>query len=75
MVARTKEIHFGISGTVNLGNFESIRVEYSETMELERGEDVATVRKNLRSRVKRVVEDEVVEAKRDAERAQKKART
>jgi len=36
---KTKEMSVGISFTKNLGNYESLRVEAHETVELEPGED------------------------------------
>lgn len=36
---QTKELRFGISYTHNLGNYQSLRLEASETIELEEGDN------------------------------------
>lgn len=41
---RVKECTFGVARTINLGNYESLRLEHSVTVELSDGETVAEVR-------------------------------
>lgn len=41
---RVKECTFGVARTINLGNYESLRLEHSVTVELAEGETVAQVR-------------------------------
>lgn len=41
---RVKECTFGVARTINLGNYESLRLEHSVIVELSDGETVAQVR-------------------------------
>ena len=41
---KVKECTFGVARTINLGNYESLRLEHSVTVELSDGETVQHVR-------------------------------
>jgi len=43
---RVKECTFGVARTINLGNYESLRLEHSITIELQDGETVDQVRED-----------------------------
>lgn len=53
---RITAIHVGVSKTVNLGNFNSIRVEASLTAEPGEGEDPAEVKGMLQAQLKELIE-------------------
>ena len=55
---RTTEIKVSIGVTLNLGNYQSARIEESETVELEPGEQAEVVSAVVRARVgARVIEE------------------
>lgn len=41
---KVKECTFGVARTINIGNYESLRLEHSVTVELSDGETVSHVR-------------------------------
>lgn len=49
-MAQTKEMTYSIGRTINNGNFNSTRVDVSETIVLEHGDDPVTEYNNLRAR-------------------------
>lgn len=54
---KVTEVHCGFSATINLGNYESFKVDISQTAVLEDGEDPeAAVVELMDSTVKRVKE-------------------
>ena len=50
-MAITKTLTYAIGQTINTGNFNSVRIDFSETVELEPGDDRETVATELRNRV------------------------
>ena len=66
-MARLKELRYSVKAVVNLGNYQNVTFEYGEVLEPAQGDDVVKLRANLLSRVKRIVEKDVLEARRDAE--------
>lgn len=58
-MARTKEIRYIHSQTINTGNFENVKVEIGEVVELEKGDDVKKEYQRLVSRVTKLAEAEV----------------
>jgi hypothetical protein len=66
-VAKIKNIHYGMAATINMGNFENVRVEYGETVELSPEDDVPAKRNALLKRVERIVEEQVVTLRKDAQ--------
>lgn len=55
-MSRTKEIHYSMSITINLGNYENAKVEVGEVVELEKGDDLEKETKSLVSRVTKLAE-------------------
>lgn len=53
---RIKEIEITVGRTVNLGNFNSARVEFSATAELDSDEDPTQAQRDLYSDLRRKVE-------------------
>lgn len=51
-----KELQITVSRTVNLGNFESLRVEAGFTVSLEPGEDLDDVREKMLPVIKRTLQ-------------------
>jgi hypothetical protein len=66
-VARTKNISYSMAATVNMGNFENVRVEYGETVEVSPEDDLPAKRNALLKRVERIVEEQVVTLREDAQ--------
>lgn len=64
-MSRVKEVHYTVSVTVNLGNYESAKVELAEYIELESGDNVDTEKKEL---IKRVTARAETEARRIKEK-------
>ena len=54
-MAKVKEISVNYSRTVNIGNFESLRIEIGEIVTLDAKDDAETVRAEAFARVKREV--------------------
>lgn len=57
-MAKTKELTFNVTLTVNLGHYESAKVEVGEVVELEEDDDAKKEMARLVKRVKGVVEHE-----------------
>lgn len=55
-LSRTKELHYTMSVTVNLSNYENARIEVGEIVELEKGDDRDAEMKSLISRVTKLAE-------------------
>ena len=58
---RTKELSFAVGATINLGNFNSARVDVSEVIELDKGDDVELEYSRLKERVAKRLDQEVKE--------------
>lgn len=57
-MAKTKELKFLVSLTVNLGNYESAKIEIGESIDIEDGDDPADEMAQMVKRVKRVANKE-----------------
>ena len=55
-MSRVKQITVLISQTHNLGNYNSLRVEYSEVVEIQEGDDLISIRDAAYRRVSEEVE-------------------
>ena len=44
-------VHFSMAQTINIGNYESVRVEYGESVVVQDGESFADVREAVKQRV------------------------
>ena len=51
------EIRIGIARTVNLGNFESLRIEGSVTASVPEGDDIAMVKQSLQAELRTLLEE------------------
>lgn len=51
------EIRVGCARTINLGNFESLRIEAAATMQVPEGEDLSIAKANLQSEPRTLMED------------------
>ena len=71
-MARTSKMSFEVSATVSLGNFENVKLHYGEEVTLDPEDSVRGTRESLVRRVKKLVEDEIAEARADAKAATKK---
>jgi hypothetical protein len=60
---RTKETTVHYARTVNLGNYESLRIEFGETVALDTKEKAETVRAELFKKIKGEVSEIVREVK------------
>ena len=58
-MAITKEVSVIYSRTINLGNFESVRIELGEVVTLEKADSAEEVRKEAFTRVKSEVSAQV----------------
>ena len=58
-MATTKEFSVTYSRTINLGNFESVRIELGEVVALEKSDNVEEVKKETFARVKSEVSAQV----------------
>ena len=67
-MARVKSIRFAARATVNLGDYENNIFEYEETIELVPGDNATQLREQLIRRVNRVIENQVLESRRDSRR-------
>ena len=64
-MAKTKELRFTVSITVNLGNYESARLEVGESIDLEEGDDPKEEMAQMVKRVKRVASREAGKSKQE----------
>lgn len=55
-----KEFTVGASHTINLGNYESLRVEASVTVVIQEGEDYGTLRENAQKDLRTLLEQTYV---------------
>ncbi len=51
------EIRIGIARTINLGNFESLRVEGSVTATIPEGDDLAAAKRSLQTELRMLLEE------------------
>lgn len=51
------ELRVGAARTINLGNFESLRIEASVTMNIAEGDDVAAVQIKAQAELRQLMED------------------
>jgi hypothetical protein len=67
-----RKIRFSMKATVNVGDYEFIHVEHEESCEGDFNEERAVkVRAYVRNAVKKVIEEEVAEARRDVRSARR----
>ena len=59
------EIRVGLGATINTGNFESVRVDYSESRTVGPDEDLAEVREELYDSVDSYLSDKIKEIHED----------
>lgn len=59
------EIRVGLGATINTGNFESVRVDYSESRTVGPDEDLAEVREELYESVDNYLSDKIKEIHED----------
>ena len=59
------EIRVGLGATINTGNFESVRVDYSESRKVGPDEDLAGVREELYDSVDNYLSDKIKEIHED----------
>lgn len=57
------EIKVALGVTINTGNFESIRVDYSETAQVKPGEDIDEAREELYERVDAFIASKIQEVR------------
>ncbi len=57
-MAKIKELKFQVSITANLGNYESVKIEVGESVDLEPGDNAAKEMARLVKRVKAVANEE-----------------
>lgn len=58
-MAKVKSVRVGKLVTVNIGNYENVRIETSVEMDIEDGDDVAKVRDKAMAEVNAYISDEV----------------
>ena len=51
------EIHVGMSRTINLGNWESMRIEASVTVSIPEGDDMGAVKARVQTELRGLLED------------------
>ena len=59
------EIRVGLGATINTGNFESVRVDYSESRVVGPSDDLAKVREELYESVDNYLSDKIKEIHED----------
>lgn len=62
-MAKTKELKYSVCLTINLGNYESAKIEVGESIDIEDGDDVKKEMARMIKRVKAVAEAEAEEVK------------
>jgi hypothetical protein len=70
-VARVRLVSFEVRALVSMGNYENLAFTYREDVELSPGDDVTRVGRVVRNRANAIIEEEVLAAKRDRDRATK----
>lgn len=58
-----REIKVALGVTINTGNFESIRVDYSETAQVKPGEDIDEARERLYEQVDMFISQKIQEVR------------
>lgn len=58
-MAKVSSIRVGKTVTVNIGNYENVRIETSVEMAIDEGDDVAKVREKAMNEVNTYISDEV----------------
>ena len=51
------EFHLSVNRTINLGNYENLKIEASVKVSLAEGDDHATLRKEARAELRSLLED------------------
>ena len=56
-MSQLRELRVGTARTINLGNFENLRVEASLTVTVDDGDDIAAVRAKAQQQLREVMEE------------------
>ena len=56
----TKTISYSLKTTINMGDYESVQIQYGEELGIDKNDEIAEIKKKLIRRVTNTVEEQIL---------------